>query len=46
MPARNVIEVENDNAAVPAVTPALPRTTYDQFAAARPRRVKWLLGPR
>jgi hypothetical protein len=37
---RNVIEIENDKAPIPAVVPALPRTTYDQFAAARPQRVK------
>lgn len=40
VPPRNVIDIGNDKAPVPAVVPALPRTTYDQFAAARPRRVK------
>ena len=40
VPPRNVIDIENDKAPVPAVVPALPRTTYDQFAAARPQRVK------
>jgi hypothetical protein len=39
VPPRNVIDIENEKAPVPAVV-ALPRTTYDQFAAARPRRVK------
>lgn len=37
---RNVIYIENDEARLPAAVPALPRTTYDQFAAARPQRVK------
>lgn len=37
---RKVIYIEKDRAPLPAVVPALPRTTYDQFAAARPRRVK------
>jgi hypothetical protein len=40
MPPHNVIDIEDDRAPVPAVVPALPRTTYDQFAAARPDRVK------
>src|SRR5205814_1972624 len=40
LPPRNVIYIENDKTPLPAVVPALPRTTYDQFAAARPRRVK------
>jgi hypothetical protein len=40
MPPRNVIAIENDKAAFPALIPALPRTTYDRFAAARPQRVK------
>jgi hypothetical protein len=38
--ARRVIYIENDKAPVPAAVPSLPRTTYDQFAAARPGRVK------
>jgi hypothetical protein len=38
--ARRVIYIENDKAPPPAAIPPLPRTTYDQFAAARPRRVK------
>ena len=40
MPPRDVIQIENDQPPVPAAVPALPRTTYDQFAAARPARVK------
>jgi hypothetical protein len=35
-----VIYIENNEAPLPADVSALPRTTYDQFAAARPRRVK------
>jgi hypothetical protein len=38
--ARHVIYIENDKAPPPTAIPSLPRTTYDQFAAARPRRVK------
>lgn len=38
--ARRVIDIEADKTPLPAAIPALPRTTYDQFAAARPRRVK------
>ena len=40
LPPRNVIYIENDEARLPAAVPSLPRTTYDQFAAARPQRVK------
>ncbi len=40
LPPRNVIYIANDEARLPAAAPALPRTTYDQFAAARPQRVK------
>jgi hypothetical protein len=40
LPPRNVIYVENDQARLPAAVPPLPRTRYDQFAAARPQRVK------
>jgi hypothetical protein len=40
LPPRNVIYVESDKAPLPAAVPALPRTTYEQFAAARPQRVK------
>ncbi len=40
MPSRNVIDIENDKMPTPAGLPALPRTTYDKFAAARPQRVK------
>lgn len=40
LPPRSVIYIENDEARLPAAVPALPRTTYDRFAAARPRRVK------
>jgi hypothetical protein len=40
LPPRNVIYIENDQAPLPATVPALPRTTYDQFAIARPQRVK------
>jgi hypothetical protein len=40
LPPRNVIYIENDEPRFPAGVPALPQTTYDQFAAARPRRVK------
>jgi hypothetical protein len=34
------IYIENDKAPPPAAIPPLPRTTYDQFAAARPGSVK------
>jgi hypothetical protein len=37
---RREIYIDNDKAPPPAAIPPLPRTTYDQFAAARPRRVK------
>ena len=37
---RREIYVENDKAPPPTAIPPLPRTTYDQFAAARPPRVK------
>jgi hypothetical protein len=40
MERRREIYIEKDKAPPPAAIPALPRTTYDQFAAARPRRVK------
>src|SRR5215472_8664028 len=40
LPPRNVIYIESDNPPLPAAIPALPRTTYDQFAAARPQRVR------
>lgn len=40
VPPRNVIYIEKDEARLPAAVPALPRTTYDQFAATRPQRVK------
>ena len=40
LPPRNVIYIENDKASLPAAVPALPRTTYSQFATARPQRVK------
>jgi hypothetical protein len=40
MEARRVIYIENDKAPLPSAIPPLPRTTYDQFAAARPLRVK------
>jgi hypothetical protein len=40
LPPRNVIYIENDKVPLPATVPALPRRTYDQFAAARPQRVK------
>jgi hypothetical protein len=40
MERRRTIYIDNDKAPPPASIPALPRTTYDQFAAARPRRVK------
>jgi hypothetical protein len=40
LPPRNVISIDNDEARLPSAVPALPRTTYDQFAAARPQRVK------
>jgi len=39
-PPRSVIYVENDQERLPAAVPRLPRTTYAQFAAARPQRVK------
>jgi hypothetical protein len=39
LPPRNVIYIENDRVPLPATVPALPRTTYDQFAIARPQRV-------
>jgi hypothetical protein len=38
--ARRVIQIEDDKAPPIPEIPPLPRTTYDQFAAARPRRVK------
>jgi hypothetical protein len=38
--ARRVIYIENDKAPPPTAFPPLPRTTYDQFAVARLRRVK------
>ena len=38
--ARRVIRIEDDKAPSPVAIPPLPRTTYEQFAAARPRRVK------
>ncbi len=40
LPPRSVIYIENDQARLPAAVPSLPRMTYDQFAAARPQRVK------
>lgn len=40
LPQRSMIYLENDPAPLPASVPALPQTTYDQFAAARPERVK------
>jgi hypothetical protein len=40
MPPRKVIYVEDDNSPIPGGVPALSETTYEQFAAARPRRVK------
>src|SRR5262249_49824801 len=40
LPPRNVIYIENDKVPFPAGVPPVPRTTYDQFAAARPQRVK------
>lgn len=40
LPPSNVIYIENDEARLPVAVPALPRTTYDQFAAARHQRVK------
>ncbi len=40
VPTRTVIDMDDDKAPLPAMVPALPRTTYDQFAAARPGRVK------
>lgn len=38
--ARRVIQIEDDRAPPIPEIPPLPQTTYDQFAAARPRRVK------
>ena len=38
--ARPYIHIENPKTPSPVAIPPLPRTTYDQFAAARPRRVK------
>ncbi len=38
--ARRVIHIEDDKAPPSVAIPPLPRTTYDQFAAARPRRVQ------
>jgi hypothetical protein len=38
--ARSVINIENDKAPPPTAFPPLPRTTYDQFAAARPRSAR------
>ena len=38
--ARRVIYIEEDKPPPSVEIPPLPRTTYDQFAAARPRRVK------
>jgi hypothetical protein len=40
MEERRVIYIENDKAPAPPAIPPFPQTTYDQFAAARPRRVK------
>jgi hypothetical protein len=40
IPSRSVVDIENDHAPLPASFPALPQTTYEQFAAARSRRVK------
>jgi len=40
LPPRRVIYIKNATARLPAAMPALPRTTYEQFAAARPRRVR------
>lgn len=37
---RRVVYIENEKAPVPAAIPSLPRTSYDQFASARPGRVK------
>ncbi len=37
---RRQVYIYPDEAPPPKVMPPLPRTTYDQFAAARPRRVK------
>jgi hypothetical protein len=39
LPPHYVISIEKDQAPPPATVPALPRTTYDQFAIARPKRV-------
>src|SRR4051812_35380441 len=38
LPPRDVVYIENNETLPPAAVPALPRTTYDQFAAARPQR--------
>lgn len=38
--ARRVIYIENDKVPPPKAFPPLPRTSYDQFAIARPRHVK------
>jgi hypothetical protein len=38
--ARPFIRIEEDKAPPDVAFPPLPRTTYDQFAAARPRRVQ------
>jgi hypothetical protein len=40
LPPRHVIYIENEKPALPDAVPPLPRTAYDQFATARPRRVK------
>ena len=37
---RRVLFIERDNASPPEDLPPLPQTTYDQFAAARPQRVR------
>ena len=38
--AHRIITIEDDKAPPSVAIPPLPRTTYDQFAAARPRRVQ------
>jgi hypothetical protein len=38
--AHRIITIEDDKAPPLVAIPPLPRTTYDQFAAARPRRVQ------
>jgi hypothetical protein len=43
--AHRVLYIENEKTPPPEALPALPRTTYEQFAAARPRRVKDGYGP-